>query len=273
MKKYSHRVETRVRTTSWRVGFTLIELLVVISIIALLLAILMPSLQLAKDHAKTLLCQTKTKDMALAFQIYANEHRYLPHAYTYGRRMDENGNPTTSTGSGGIFALNTLVVLQMEKYGIDPLTGYICPANKSGYARRWWEGGGNPGDPWADRAELDNRKHGSFYADDYCFYAYLDGQDLPPNTVAFNPENVFAPVATHNRMSSRHALLGDLVLQAFESEGHAWCHHWDYGHRKGFSTAYGDAHVEWSNMGWEFYQKTELCQYEGYTGAWFYWWK
>ena len=42
-------------------GFTLIELLVVIAIIALLMAILMPSLQRVRDQAKTIACQSNLK--------------------------------------------------------------------------------------------------------------------------------------------------------------------------------------------------------------------
>jgi len=44
-----------------RRGFTLIELLVVISIIALLMAILMPALARVRNQAKTVICQNRSK--------------------------------------------------------------------------------------------------------------------------------------------------------------------------------------------------------------------
>ncbi|MFW6133553.1 MAG: type II secretion system protein [Planctomycetota bacterium] len=52
-------------------GFTLIELLVVIAIIALLVAILMPTLNEAKDMARTVACQTNLSQMGRAMRVYA----------------------------------------------------------------------------------------------------------------------------------------------------------------------------------------------------------
>lgn len=52
-------------------GFTLVELLVVISIIALLLAILMPSLQKAREQARTTVCKNNLKQIHLASSMYA----------------------------------------------------------------------------------------------------------------------------------------------------------------------------------------------------------
>jgi len=54
------------------VGFTLIELLVVISIIALLLAILMPSLRKARSLAVRLRCTANLKQIDLAMNLYLN---------------------------------------------------------------------------------------------------------------------------------------------------------------------------------------------------------
>jgi prepilin-type N-terminal cleavage/methylation domain-containing protein/prepilin-type processing-associated H-X9-DG protein len=57
-----------------RSGFTLIELLVVISIIALLLSILVPSLGKAKEMAKETVCLTRMKQWGLAVKLYGNDY-------------------------------------------------------------------------------------------------------------------------------------------------------------------------------------------------------
>jgi len=55
-------------------GFTLIELLVVISIIALLLSILMPSLQKVKQQARILVCKSNLHQLGVANVSYAADN-------------------------------------------------------------------------------------------------------------------------------------------------------------------------------------------------------
>ncbi len=57
-----------------RKGFTLIELLVVIAIIAILMAILMPALNIAKEQARGVACMSNQKTMGLAYVMYADEN-------------------------------------------------------------------------------------------------------------------------------------------------------------------------------------------------------
>ena len=56
-----------------RNGFTLIELLVVIAIIALLLAILMPSLQRVKKQAQSVACLSNIKQWSYCWHMYLED--------------------------------------------------------------------------------------------------------------------------------------------------------------------------------------------------------
>jgi prepilin-type N-terminal cleavage/methylation domain-containing protein/prepilin-type processing-associated H-X9-DG protein len=70
------------RTSPAKRAFTLVELLTVIGIIALLIAILLPALNRARESAKTLMCSNHLRQLQLSVFMYVNDNKgFLPAAF------------------------------------------------------------------------------------------------------------------------------------------------------------------------------------------------
>ena len=74
-----------------RTGFTLIELIVVIAMVALLIAILLPSLQSSRQNAKAVLCGSNIKQLTAGLFMYETENQTFPYGFYNTRTRPPGG--------------------------------------------------------------------------------------------------------------------------------------------------------------------------------------
>jgi len=87
------------KTPSCRRGFTLIELLVVIAIIAILMAVLMPALNRAREQGRRAVCLNHLKTLTLGWMMYADENDdRIVNGEAYWAPNDAPAAPVPSSG-------------------------------------------------------------------------------------------------------------------------------------------------------------------------------
>ena len=85
-----------------RRAFSLIELLVVVSVIAILAAILLPTISMVRASAQTAQCASNMRQIGLAFHTYATEQEgFIPYAQYIQRDRDALGLPYWGVWFGG----------------------------------------------------------------------------------------------------------------------------------------------------------------------------
>jgi prepilin-type N-terminal cleavage/methylation domain-containing protein len=111
-----------------RHGFTLVELLVVIAIIGVLVALLLPAVQAAREAARRMHCQNNLKQMGLAFH---NNTDIVGHLPTGGWGWGWVGDPDAGTGimQPGGWTFNILPYIEQKAI-------YDIAAGKTGQPKR-----------------------------------------------------------------------------------------------------------------------------------------
>ncbi len=142
-------------TLGRRTGFTLVELLVVIAIIGILVALLLPAVQAAREAARRAQCQNNLKQLGIGLHNYHDTHKELPF-----------GAPSKfGLGVGGTWAAHLLPYIEEQnvhsqldfKVSLsDPknrtavttvIATFICPSDQT--AGQPLQGGANcAGQPW-----------------------------------------------------------------------------------------------------------------------------
>ena len=214
-----------------RRGFTLIELLVVVAIISLLVSILLPSLNRAKELARLAVCMSNQKNLALVINLYAGDydssvppavhgvnaiwsaHLYYGNWESYSAWWAEQGNTDGWTGMG---------ILVFTEHLAGPEMLY-CPSQELSVFT--YEGGWENPESWL------NSWHDAGYF--YRIFNQASGQ-IQPEDVAWLRD------LRLERVDTRIALSTD-ITSTWWTDTMA---HWAHDRPRSLNVSYSDGHVE-----------------------------
>ena len=212
-------------------GFTLIELLVVIAVIGLLLAIVVPSLNMAREYGKRTVCSANLKSIGNCLVLYAEAHDgTLPY-------NDDPDHPYTAYRGDKDFALHPTgrtpmkLGLLYEAGLIDSPKALYCPSNRLSWVQ--YESYITPG-PWGTLPQNYNTAEGAnnWVRVGYCYY---------PQSVEKDPARLPLVASKFDKLDRNKTTVTDLIWD-FDNLSHVVT-----GKPRGLNAVFGDGHVRFSN--------------------------
>lgn len=217
-----NRVVSGKVTVTMRKAFTLIELLVVVSIIALLIAILLPALGKAREAAKTAVCQANLNSIGQAQYAYVadNKGQYtIANQWVWGKDRYPDGSPVPA-GPGGVGQQFDPTVKKNIEQGTlysyhGVLEAFVCPVAVDKLPRQAW---------WSNekfvRSYVQNAEAGPSASTEWKVKGWTEEESLetlsrPSDFVLFNEENTFA-ISGWNSFNSRGMNDAMFRLQPFD---------------------------------------------------------